>query len=392
MKRVIAHFDVNYFYAQIEIMQNPKLRGYHVAVGGDVESRHGICLAATPEAKKMGVKVGMALHEAKALCPKIIFLPPNYELYMQVSRDFKTILSDYTDTLESFGLDESWGDFTYTWQLFAKSPYELGDMIRQRVYNELGLTISTGLSYNKIFAKLASDMKKPYGLVEITTENYKELAWPLPAQDLLYVGRQTQMKLNSRCVHTIGDIARTTPGALRGWLGKWGTFLHQFANGQDASPVQKSEDEDIIKSVGNSWTTPRDLKNETDCLIVFQGLAESVGTRLRELGLMCKTIQIDLRDTGLITIQRQHTFSTPTYIAAELCGYRADRAESEHDAFYRHPACDNGRSGAGSGKACPRCGNEHYPMAEAAESEQQFFRYRALRPRTAKERKPRVFE
>ncbi len=330
--RYVAHWDVNYFYAQIEVMRNPKLRGYRVAVGGDVEARHGIILAATPEAKKFGVKTGMTLNEAKALCPYLIILPPDFDYYMQVSGDFKSILADYTDLTEDFGLDESWGDLTHTWKLFAKSPLELCEIIRHRVLNELGLTISTGLSYNKIFAKLGSDYKKPFGLTIITPQNFKDIVWRLPAQDLLYVGRETQVKLNSRGIRTIGDIARTSPKNLQAWLkSKVGLYLSVFANGEDHSPVSPNHEDAGIKSIGNSWTTPRDIKNETDCRIVFQGLADSVSTRMRELGFMCRTVQIDLRDTFLVSKQRQFTFETPTFISSELCDYAMMLLGKHHD-------------------------------------------------------------
>lgn len=319
MDRQIIHADLDCCYASIEILHHPKLRGRPVAVGGDIEARHGIILAKSYEAKPYGVSVGQAIWEAKQRCPGLIVVPPNYPLYMRVSRAFKNILSDYTDQLESFGLDEMWGDITHTWELFAHSPEELIHTIRKRVQLELGVTVSLGLSWNKIYAKLGSDVKKPNGCTVITRENYKDIVWPLPAEDLLGVGRATKQKLHSRGVYTIGDIANTDPKYLESWLHKWGLYLHTFANGWDISPVHKTGDEAIIKSVGNSVTAPRDLLNEQDCKIVFMIYAESVAERLRELGLACRTVQISLRDNQLISIERQLTLEWPTNLAVEIC-------------------------------------------------------------------------
>ena len=294
-------------------MHHPKLRGWPVAVGGDVEARHGIILAKTYEAKAYGVRTGQAIWEARQACPGIIVLPPNYPLYLRFSRLFREILYDYSPLVEAFGLDECWCDVSH---------YDDGEAIareiQERVWSELGITVSIGVSWNKIFAKLGSDMHKPAGLAVITPENYRQLVWPLPASDLLGVGRATERKLTNLGIRTIGDIANTSPEVLQSWLHKWGLFLHCFANGQDNSPVAAVGEESAIKSVGNSWTTPRDLENEQDCKIVFYGLAESVAERLRDLGLKGRTVQISLRDNDLFSFDRQCTLSTPTYLASEL--------------------------------------------------------------------------
>lgn len=317
--RKIFHADINNCYASIEILHHPKLRGYPVAVGGDVEARHGIILAKNYEAKPYGIKVGQSIWDAKQKCPGLIVVPPNYKLYLRVSRAFKKILSDYTDLLESFGLDEMWGDITPTWHLFANSPEELINTIRKRVYYELGVTISIGLADNKIFAKIGSDYKKPNACTIITKDNYKDIVWPLPVEDLLGVGSARKMELNRYGIDTIGDIAQTDLKILQRWLHKWGLILHMFANGYDNSPVEKTGNEAIIKSVGNSVTTPRDLANDDDCHIIFMNYAESVAERMRELGLMCRTVQISLRDNALSNIDRQVTLSRPTHLSTDLC-------------------------------------------------------------------------
>ena len=317
VKRVIGHVDADSFYASVEILHHPKLRGLPVAVGGDVEARHGIVLAKSYEAKKFGVKTGNALWEAKQLCPDLVVLPPNYPLYLRFSRMLRELLSEYSPLVEPFGLDESWVDVTGTTHTFGSGP-EVAKQIQRRAMYELGLPVSVGMSYNKIFSKLGSDMRKPMGLATISPENFKQLVWPLPAGDLLGVGRATTLKLRGYGIHSIGDIANTPKEVLHGWLGKWGLILHMFANGHDDSPVAALGEEAAIKSVGNSTTTPRDLENEQDCRIVFYNLAESVAERLRDLGLKGRTVQISLRDNTLVSFERQCTLLTPTNLAREL--------------------------------------------------------------------------
>ena len=299
------------------MLHYPKLRGLPVAVGGDVEARHGIVLAKTYPAKKCGVKTGMALWEAKQACPGLIILPPRYDLYLRFSRLLREIAGDYTNLIEPFGLDEFWACVTDIAPTLNDGK-EIAQQIQKRVLYELGITVSIGVSYNKIFAKLGSDINKPQGMAVITPQNYQRLAWTLPASDLLGVGRATEKKLASRGIHTIGDVACTPPELLHGFLHKWGVILHMFANGEDNSPVAAVGEEAAVKSIGNSWTTPRDLLNEQDCQIVFYGLSESVAERLRDLGLCGRTVQIQLRDNQLHSFERQMTLPKATCLAREL--------------------------------------------------------------------------
>ena len=316
-KRTILHCDINNCYASIEMLHHPKLRGHPVAVGGSVESRHGIILAKNYEAKAYGIQVGNTIWEAKQKCPGLIVVPPTYPLYQRVSRDFKTILHEYTDQTESFGLDEEWCDVTGTVSLGKLGAEKLANEIRERVYREIGVTISIGVANNKIFAKLGSDIKKPNACTLVTDENYMQIAWPLPVEDLLGVGRATKRKLYGYGIKTIGELATTNPDTLQRWFGKWGLILSSFANGLDSSPVDASNRHKDI-SVGNSTTTPRDLENEEDCWLVFLNLAESVAERVRSLGYKGKVVEISLRDNGLSSFIRQRTLATPTNLAIEM--------------------------------------------------------------------------
>jgi DNA polymerase-4 len=309
---------MNNCYASIEMLHHPSLRGHPVAVGGSAEERHGIILARNYEARPYGIKVGQTLWEAQAKCPDLIIVPPDYDKYMRFSRLFRSILSDYSPQIEPFGLDESWIDVSGTlWQ--HGSGEKIADEIRERVKYELGITVSVGVSFNKIFAKLGSDIKKPDATTVITEGNYRDVVWPLPAGELLGVGRATQTKLQKYGVRTIGDIGKCDPQLLQSWFGKWGLFLWVCANGRDSSPVANTDDEAVVKSVGNSTTAPRDLENEQDCHIVFQNLAESVAERMRELRLQAKTVEISLRRNDLVSFARQQTLKNPTHISTELC-------------------------------------------------------------------------
>jgi len=315
--RVILHADINNCYASIEILHHPKLKGHPVAVGGSAEQRHGIILAKNYEAKAYGVQVGQALWQARQKCPGLIILPPDYSKYLRYSRRFRGILADYSDHIEPFGLDESWADVTGSSRIHGSGEI-IANRIRERVWFELGVTASVGVSFNKIFAKLGSDIKKPDATTVITEDNYRDVVWPLPAGELLGVGRSTEARLKYYGVNTIGDLARTEPAVLQRWFGKWGLFLYTYANGMDDSAVKTVSHEAAVKSVGNSSTCPRDLENEQDAHIVFLNLAESVAERMRDLGVMAQTVQISLRTNELDWCERQGPLPAPSMIATEL--------------------------------------------------------------------------
>lgn len=317
MERTILHIDMNSCYASIECLHDPSIRDFPVAVGGDVEARHGIILAKNEYAKKFGVKTGEALWQAKQKCPNLIIVPPHFERYIRFSRLARAIYADYSNQIEPFGLDEAWVDVTGNTKLMGDSE-AIANEIRERVKFELGITVSVGVSYNKIFAKLGSDYKKPDAVTVFTRDNFRDKVWPLPAEDLLYVGRATSKKLHNYGIHTIGQIAQTDPRTLQGWFGKCGLVLSAFANGDDTSPVSLAGDEAVIKSVGNSTTTPRDLENEEDAKIIFYMLCESVAERMREDGFFARTVQISLRDNDLSSFERQLKLQTPTCLACEI--------------------------------------------------------------------------
>ena len=318
MERVILHSDINACYANIELLHRPALREKAVVVGGDQAARHGIVLAKSELAKKYKIKTGMVLWQAKQACPNLIVLPPNYKLYLRFARMAREIYAEYTDQTEPFGLDESWLDVTGSASLFGDG-MGIADEIRARFKKELGITVSIGVSFNKIFAKLGSDMRKPDAVTAVTREGFKETVWSLPASDLLYIGPATERKLSSIGVMTIGDVARCEPSVLRHLLGKPGEILSIFARGEDETPVARMCDGDgLIKSIGNSVTCPRDLVHAEEVRMVMLALAESVAERMRDGGFECRGASISIRDKDLLSAERQCLLPRPTCLASEL--------------------------------------------------------------------------
>ena len=317
MERTILHSDMNCFYASVEMLHHPEFAEKPLAVGGDPEARHGIVLTANYIAKKSGVKTGMALWQAKQVCPEIIFVPPRMDLYLRFSRMAQEIYSEYTDLREPFGIDESWLDVSASTSIKGDG-MKIANEISKRIKHELGVTVSIGVSWNKIFAKLGSDYKKPDAITEFSRENYKNLAWNLPAGDLIYVGRSTNKKLQTLGIKTIGELANTEPAILENRLGKMGLVLHTFANGWDETPVCVEGYQAPIKSIGNSTTTPRDLVNDLDVKIILMALSESVSSRLRENGFQCKVVEISIRDNELYHFSRQCKLKRPTNITDEI--------------------------------------------------------------------------
>lgn len=317
MARTILHSDLNNCYASIELLHRPELRGRPLAVGGDVEARHGIILAKDYLAKNAGVKTGEALWQAKEKCPGLVVVPPNFDLYSRFCRRVRRIYGDYSDRIQPFGMDECWVDLTGAEHLHGDGE-TVANLLRRRIKDELGLTISVGVSYNKIFAKLGSDYKKPDATTLITRENFKEIVWPLPAKDLLYVGPATQKKLARYGISTIGAIANMSTDGLKHMLGTMGLMLHRFANGYDDAPVIREGEEAVFKSVGNGITAIRDIVSMEDAKIVLLGLSESVAARLRRSGVVSSCVVLSVRDNRLIGYERQTQLEVATDQAKEL--------------------------------------------------------------------------
>ena len=317
MSRTILHVDMNNFYASVECLYRPEIRHLPVAVAGDPANRHGIILAKNMLAKKLGVKTGEAIWQAQLKAPNLVTVPPDFRKYLKFSRLARKILYDYTDQVEPFGIDENWIDVSGSAALFGDGS-SIANSIRLRIREELGITVSIGVSFNKVFAKLGSDLKKPDAVTIIPKDRYKTIVWPLPVEDLLYVGRSTLKKLHNIGVMTIGNLATCDTEVLHSVLGKWGDVLWLFANGHDASPVRKINESAAVKSIGNGTTCPRDLTDNEDVRLVFTVLAESIAARLRDYGLKATSIQIHVRDNMLYSFSSQKKITKATYLSDDI--------------------------------------------------------------------------
>lgn len=322
--RVVMHIDMNAFFASVAQHLDPSLRNRPIAVAGDPKKRNGIVLAKSRQAKAAGVKTGCAIWEAKKVCPDIIIVPPDYAAYKRYSRLARLIYYDYTDLVEPFGLDESWVEVTNSLHLFGGDALLLAQEISERVKAELGLTVSVGLSFNKVMAKLGSDIDPGDGIVSIAPDDLPKVVWPRPARDLIYVGPATARKLHSSGKDTIGDLAQASDLFLKRHFGVIGLMLRDFANGIDGSPVRRfdpaiADVEYDIKGIGNGLTAPHDLESESDAKALVWLLAESVGQRLRESRLRCRTVSVGLRRAGdLSGYARQRTRKAPTCLTKDI--------------------------------------------------------------------------
>lgn len=320
MERIILHSDLNNFYASVECMKKPELKAFPVAVCGDEEKRHGIVLAKNEKAKLFGVTTGETIWQARLKCPNLVIVQPNYRDYTYFSKRASEIYYRYTDKVEPFGLDECWLDVTGSTSLFG-SGEEIAHKIRTSIKNELGLTVSVGVSFNKIFAKLASDMKKPDAVTVLSKDDFREKIWNLPASDMLGVGRKTYMKLTSCGIYTIGQIAKRPPEFFKYKLGKCGLDIWLAANGLDESEVLERGDDGLDKSCGHGMTTPQDLLEDHEVWRVMLELSQDIGHRLSVSQKRASGISIAIRDNRFITKQWQTKLSlstgSPSIIAKE---------------------------------------------------------------------------
>ena len=317
-QRVVLHSDLNNCYASIECMLQPALKNKRIAVCGSVDDRHGIVLAKNQEAKKFGVKTGMAIWQAKQVCPDLTIVPPQMDQYMKFSKIVREIYLRYSPEVEAFGIVESWIELTGSPLLRKKTSLDIANEIRETVKREVGLTVSIGVSFNKIFAKLGSDMKKPDAVTCIPRKQFREIVWPLPVEDLLYVGRSTAEKLHRREIRTIGDLAQGDLKSLEYLLGKNGAMLWAFANGMDTSRVMPCDYQVPIKTIGHGITCVADLTSVDEVQRVFMQLSQEVGLKLRKHRLAATGVQISVRDNQLSARGYQCKLPYPTQSYTEI--------------------------------------------------------------------------
>ena len=330
-KRVILHCDLNNFFASVSLLFNPTLRSVPVAVCGDKEQRHGIVLAKNEAAKRCGVKTAEAIFEAKAKCPELVILPPMMDKYKEYSEKAHRIYEEYTDMIEPFGIDECWLDVTGSRLLFG-SGEEIADKIRREIKQKLGITVSVGVSFNKVFAKLGSDMKKPDGITVISRENFREKIWRLPISDLLFAGRKTTDRLRSCGICTIGDAAICSDEMLERLLGKNGLELKRYALGEDNSPVSRQYEKATPKSIGRSVTRQQDFKTPDEIWGMFLSLAREISDSLREQGLYAGGVQVHIRNAALSV--KEFSRSYPDSVnGAKIIAERGMELLNEHFGF-----------------------------------------------------------
>ena len=314
--RTILHCDLNGFYASVEGLSHPELKDKPMAVGGNPQSRKGIILAKNEIAKKYGIVTGETIWNAKRKCPNLVVLPSHHEVYEIYSQKVNAIYNRFTNRVEPFGIDESWLDVTSSIKLFG-SGVEIADKIRHTIKTELGLTVSVGVSFNKVFAKLGSDYKKP-DATTLFDRDALPLIHSLPVKDLLFVGKNCANTLARLNIRTIGELANASKNLIVRHLGKLGAELHKYARGEDDSPVGFYGEEDEAKSIGNSMTFKRDLVGENDYLTGFCKVAEKVSKRLKDLNLKATSISITIKDANFNVITRQKTLTMPTNSYREL--------------------------------------------------------------------------
>lgn len=317
MDRTIIHCDMNCFFASVELLSRPDLINVPMAVSGNPNSRHGIILAKNELAKKFGVITAETIWSARKKCPELKLVAPHHDKYKKYSKLINEIYYKFTDMVEPFSIDESWLDVTGSLKLFGNG-VEIADKIREEVKKELGLTLSAGVSYNKIFAKMGSDYKKPDATTVISRNNYKKLLWPMDIAEMFFVGSSTSSKLKRTGIMTIGDLANTNKAVLQGLLGKQGAMLYDYANGLDDSPVSYSYEKQKIKSVGNGITFKRNLITTSDIQTALKSLSDTVSSRLRSYQMKAYGVKIDIKDPYFKNISRQKQLDFPTNITEEI--------------------------------------------------------------------------
>lgn len=317
MERTILHCDCNSFFASVECVSRPELKKVPMAVCGDPASRHGIILAKNESAKRFGIKTAETIWQARRKCPDLVLVPTHFDKYHEYYKTINKIYCQYTDLVEPFSIDESWLDVTGSNLLFGNGK-KIADELRARVKAETGITISAGVSFNKIFAKLGSDYKKPDATTVISRENYRQIVFPLPVNALMFCGKKVSQELNLLGIHTIGDLAETDRRFLYEKLGKAGAMLYDYANGMDKSQVKHFGDIREVKSVGNSITFRRDLVGAEDIKKGINALSDVVASRMRAQGVKCWVVQAGVKDPNFKMALRQKTLPVPTCLSKEI--------------------------------------------------------------------------
>ncbi|MBQ3651866.1 MAG: DNA polymerase IV [Clostridia bacterium] len=302
--RIILHADCNSYFASVESIDHPEWKLVPMAVCGDPELRHGIILAKNELAKAYHIQTAETIYSAKKKCPDLLLVPAHHEKYKAVCERINAIYEGYTDLVERFSIDESFLDVTGSRHLFG-SGKEIADELRRRIREEIGVTISVGVSFNKTFAKMGSDYKKPDATTVISRENYKELLWSLPIGELLFVGKSGASVLKDHGILTIGDLAQADPASISSFFGKTGVHLQQAARGEDLSPVLPTGYEEQPKSISHNVTFDHDLMDPAEVLAGLTLISDQVGTRLRRKKLFASVVQIQIKDTNLKVINRQ---------------------------------------------------------------------------------------
>ncbi|MBQ6621353.1 MAG: DNA polymerase IV [Mogibacterium sp.] len=317
MDRKILHCDMNAFFASVELLEHPELREVPVAVAGDPDSRHGIVVAKNEPAKRAGVVTAETVQSARRKCPDIVFLPPHHEKYRYYSEKINQVYLEYTDQVEPFSVDESWLDVTGSETLFGPAP-QIADEIRRRIREQVGLTLSAGVSWNKTFAKMGSEYKKPDATTVITRENYRELLWPLPVGEFFFIGKATAERLNALHIYTVGELAQADPKLLQRRFGQHGTDLLRAVNGLDDEPVRRWGDRDDAKSVGHGLTFRRDLLGFEDVSLAVTELADRVCSRMRRYGMKAYGVKIEITTPDFRKVSRQRKLQTPVTTGAAI--------------------------------------------------------------------------
>ncbi len=316
--RLIFHCDCNNFYASCECLERPDLKDVPMAVAGDPENRTGIVVAKNELAKKCGVKTTDTVWAAKKKCPGIVFMPPRHKFYEDISAQVNQVYLSYTDYVEPASIDESYLNLTGAPAFYGLTACALADALRERIRTEIGITISVGVSFNKIFAKMGSDYRKPDATTVITPENYKEILWPLPVSHLIYAGHAAVALLEKKYIRTVGDLAQRSEKELTQLLGKGGRQLWTFANGLDREPVRRYGDREVVKSVSRGMTFKRDLLSQDEVHMGLAALVDDVATSLRRQNIKGSVVQVQIKAPDLHTISRQTTLEHPTYLQHEI--------------------------------------------------------------------------